>query len=456
MMKKLLQIDTCLGVGSTGRITESIARLALSQGWNSYIVHGARYVKRPSCMTDIQTVSIVGEYKHYLSGLLFDNHGLASSSATRKAIEQIEQIKPDVIQLHCIHGYYLNYKLLFEYLRTTNIPVVWTFHDCWAFTGHCAYFDQVECNKWMTGCKAPCPAKRNYPKSILLDRSKRNYELKRSLFTSIEKRLTVVPVSFWLETFVKQSFLKNASIKTIHNGINLEVFKPMVSDQLRVRLGIGSKKVILGVALPWVPRKGMKDMLELAGRLPGNEYQIILVGLDDKQMETVPMNVIGVKRTNSTEELAEYYSMASVFVNPTYEDNFPTTNLEALACGTPVITYNTGGSPEAIDEETGMVVEQGDVTGLCEAVKVMCKAVNETNIRKKCAERAIKLYDSNKAYNQYLELYNNLLNVGKNTDIQTVWGGVILWLKVSDEWLKGKDCCHLINSAWSRERRVAA
>lgn len=410
MTKRLLQIDTCLGAGSTGRITASIAQLAQTQDWECFIVHGARYVKRPSCMVDIQSVSTMGEYIHYAEGLLLDNHGLASTRETKRAVERIKQIKPDIIQLHCIHGYYLNYRVLFEYLKSTNIPIVWTFHDCWAFTGHCAYFDKAGCDKWLTGCEAPCPCKGDYPKSIFLDMSRRNYELKRELFTSIEKRLTIVPVSYWLESFVKKSFLKNARVQTIHNGINLETFKPVSTDELRNRHGLNGKHVLLGVAMPWTPRKGLGDMLKLAELLPKDKFAMILVGLDDKQMQGLPDNVIGMKRTNNANELAAYYSLASVFVNPTYEDNFPTTNLESLACGTPVITYNTGGSPEAIDEKTGRIVEQGDVDGLKAAVVDLTNRIETTSIRRECTERAEQNYDANYAFKSYIELYNKIID----------------------------------------------
>ena len=439
MSKKLLQIDTCLGVGSTGRITESIAQLAQSQGWDCYIIHGARYVKRPSCMKDIQTVSKMGEYLHYAEGLVFDNHGLASRTATRCVVERIKEIRPDIIHLHCIHGYYLNYKYLFEYLNTTNIPVVWTFHDCWAFTGHCAYFDSINCEKWKTGCNA-CELKGTYPKSILLDRSKRNYELKRSLFTAREGLTTIVPVSFWLEGLVKRSFLKNIRVKTIHNGTNVEIFTPMNTGELRKKLNIGERKIILGVALPWVERKGLPDMLKLAELLPHEEYQIILVGLNQKQVDELPHNVIGVMRTNNAKELAEYYSMATAFVNPTYEDNFPTTNIEALACGTPVVTYRTGGSPEAADERTGRVVDQGDIVGLRDAI---LELGNIENVREKCRERAVSLYDANTAFNEYVALYEELLTEHP--------GGAIYELIVYS--LRFRESCY---AATFTERRLAA
>ena len=408
--KRLLQIDTCLGVGSTGRITESIAQLAQRIGWECYIIHGARYVKRPSCMKDIQTVSKLGEYIHYAEGLLFDNHGLASRVATRRVVEQIKEIRPDVIQMHCIHGYYLNYKILFEYFQTIDTPIVWTFHDCWAFTGHCAYFDSINCQKWKTGCNN-CKLKGTYPSAKLFDHSKRNYELKRRLFISVGKQTVIVPVSYWLEDLVKQSFLKNIKVNTIHNGTNTKVFKPAIESKIGEKLGIGNKKVILGVALPWVTRKGLPDMLKLAHLLSNDEYQVVLVGLDAKQIKMLPDHVIGIIRTNSAQELAEYYSLATVFVNPTYEDNFPTTNIEALACGTPVITYKTGGSPEAVTPETGWVVEQGNVDGIASIIKgfALKKESDIKAQRLACRERAEHEFDKNKCFEKYLQLYESLL-----------------------------------------------
>lgn len=408
-MKKLLQIDTCLGVGSTGRITESIARLAQGQGWECYIIHGARYVKRPSCMTDIQSVSVLGEYAHFLGSLLFDNHGLDSACETKRVVEQIKQIKPDIIHLHCIHGYYINYKVLFEYLRTTSIPVVWTFHDCWAFTGHCAYFDSVGCEKWKVEC-GDCELKKTYPKSLVLDRSRHNYQLKKELFTSIGNQTRIVTVSNWLEGLVEESFLNGIKLQTIHNGIDLEVFKPRQTDVLKQQLKIDDKSVILGVAMPWSRRKGLEDMLKLATLLPRDRFQIVLIGLDDTQIQGLPNNVIGLKRTDSAETLAEFYSLAEVFVNPTYEDNFPTVNLEALACGTPVITYKTGGSPEAVDDSTGWVVEQGRIDEVARIVENL-SAIEKQELelqRRACRLRAEKEFDKDKAFKSYLDLYTSL------------------------------------------------
>jgi len=409
-MKKLLQIDSCLGVGSTGRITESIAKLAQLHGWDCYIIHGARYVKRPSSMTDFQSVSVIGEYLHYAEGLLFDNHGLSSRIATRRIVDIIKKIQPDLIHLHCIHGYYLNYKVLFEYFQTLNVPIVWTFHDCWAFTGHCAYFDSINCKKWQFGCNK-CELKKTYPTSLVFDHSKRNFELKRKLFKAIEERTIIVPVSHWLESLVKQSFLNNCRIKTIHNGTNIDVFCPSSSEKIKRELDIGSKKVVLGVALPWSERKGMPDMLRLADVLPKEEFQVVLVGLDNNQIKALPNYVKGVRRTNSAEELAEYYSLATIFVNPTYEDNFPTTNIEALACGTPVITYKTGGSPEAVSSETGWVVDQGDICSVASIIKeIAVKPDSEIKkLRTACRLRAVQLFNKDNCFEKYIELYEKLI-----------------------------------------------
>lgn len=400
MSKKLLQIDSCLVTGSTGRITESVAQLAQSRGWECYIVHGGRYVKRPSCMKDIQSVSPAGEYLHYAESLLFDNHGLASRRATRKVVEQIKQIKPDVVQLHCVHGYYLNYKLLFEYLNSTNIPVVWTFHDCWAFTGHCAHFVTGGCEKWKTGC-FDCPLKGDYPKS-LVDCSKRNYELKKQLFGA-NKNMLIVPASEWMADFVKQSFLKDKDILVIKNGVDLTVFKAGIPK-------VGKKR-ILGVSGVWNKDKGLYDFHRLRNLLDRNEYEIVLVGLSKEQVKELPSGIVGIEHTESVQELADLYASATVFVNPTYADTFPTVNLEALACGTPVITYKTGGSPEAVTPETGWVVEQGNVEEIASIIKeYSLKEEGAVMVqRKACRERAEQEFDKNKCFEKYINIYNALI-----------------------------------------------
>jgi glycosyltransferase involved in cell wall biosynthesis len=402
-MPTLLQIDSCLGVGSTGRITESIGALATARGWECHIAHGARYVGS-SRMHSIPVVTKWGEYRHALRSMLLDAHGLGSVCETKKLIKQIEQIKPDVIHLHCIHGYYLNYKVLFEYLNKTDIPVVWTFHDCWAFTGHCAYFDSIDCRKWQTGC-SDCLLKKDYPASLISDRSTYNFNLKNSLFAKKEN-LVVVPVSYWLEELTRLSFFQNNEITTIHNGIDLNIFTPCNDPLIIDEAYLVDRTIILGVAAPWDKRKGLQDFIKLRSVLD-DSYVIVLVGLSDEQIENLPNGVIGVKRTNSAKELAAIYSRADVFVNPTYSDNFPTTNIEALACGTPVITYKTGGSPEAVDEKTGIVVSRGDLEGLVEAIERM--KFNPFS-SEDCRKRAVELFNKDERFMDYIRLYEKLLN----------------------------------------------
>lgn len=401
MGKKLLQIDSCLNMLSTGRITESIGRLAIGRGWDCYIVHGARYARQGSCMKTIPSVSKTGEYIHFAESLLFDNHGLASRAATRRVVEKIKEIKPDVVQLHCVHGYYLNYKILFEYLNTTNIPVVWTFHDCWAFTGHCAHFVTAGCEKWKTGCY-DCPLKGDYPKS-LVDRSKRNYALKKELFSN-NNNLHIVPVSDWMAGFVCHSFLKDKEVKVIKNGVDLNVFKPTPREKKE-------KIRILGVSGIWNKDKGLYDFYRLRELLDYSKYEIILVGLSEDQAKELPEGIVGIERTNSVDELVKLYSSSDVFVNPTYADTFPTVNLESLACGTPVVTYKTGGSPEAITPETGWVVEQGDIEGIAAIVKSLEQRTEREIIaqRKACRDRAEQEFDKNKCFEEYLHIYGSLL-----------------------------------------------
>lgn len=397
-MPKLLQIDSCLGVGSTGRITESIGALAMERGWDCYIAHGSRYAGSTK-MHSIPVVTKVGEHRHALRSLLFDAHGLGSVCETKRLIRKIEQIKPDIIHLHCVHGYYLNYKVLFEYLNSTDIPVVWTFHDCWAFTGHCALFYNAGCLKWKDEC-GNCPLLNDYPRAFM-DNSKRNYKLKKKLFEK-NHNLHIVSVSEWLSSLVKESFLKGKDNMVINNGIDINMFSPSPSSE--------EKPYILGVASSWNQSKGLFDFYKIREKLSEEEYDIIIVGLTKEQIQNLPRGIKGMSRTESVSALAELYSGAFVFVNPTYADSFPTVNIEALACGTPVITYRTGGSPEIIDESTGIVVEQGDIDALVRAIRHL---KDEHIASESCRLRAVSRYDKKERFMDYIRLYEKLLNKKK-------------------------------------------
>jgi glycosyltransferase involved in cell wall biosynthesis len=403
MIKKILQINSVINSGSTGRIAEEIGQTAIAAGWMSFIAYGRN--DRPSQSELIKIGNDWDIKMHGFQTRLFDRHGLGSKSATKELIGKIKEISPDIIHLHNIHGYYLNIEILFKYLRNTNIPVVWTFHDCWPITGHCSHFTFVGCEKWKEKC-FDCPQKTSYPASWFVDRSEKNFHLKKELFTSLPN-LTLVPVSNWLSEILKESFLQGYPIKLIHNGINTNLFKPSSSRAFRSKHDLENKFLLLGVASVWSPRKGLKDFIELSKHL-NCDYKIVLVGLSREQIEQLPDNIQGIERTESVEELAGLYATSDVYVNPTYEDNFPTTNLESLACGTPVITYKTGGSPEAIDELTGIVVEQGNIGKLIDAIDKV-KDIGKQSYSEACVNRAHRLYKKEDRYQEYIELYDSLL-----------------------------------------------
>lgn len=389
---KVVQINT-FPYKATGSIMMSIHDRLQELGHDSYVVWG-----RGRDAKNEQEIVIKNDLETKLHGIytrLTDKTGFASNMSTRKLLQKLDEIKPDIIHLHNIHGYYLNIELLFEYIKSHNIRIIWTLHDCWPFTGHCAYFDKVGCDRWKTGCY-DCPQKHTYPASKFLDNSKWNWERKKELFTGVN--IVFVTPSEWLKKLVKQSFFKTYPVYVIHNGIDRNVFKPK-KNNIRDQYDIGSKKIILGVASEWTERKGLKDFIELAEVLPTNEYQIILVGVNKKQKNKLGTKIMGIQRTSSKEELVEFYSCADFFVNPTYEDNFPTTNIEAMACGTPVITYDTGGSPETIKEGQGYVVQPGNVEGLAEII--MRK-------RTEIPTGEIDIYDKKSMLIQYLNLYDNL------------------------------------------------
>jgi len=402
-MKKLLQINSVVNSGSTGRIAEEIAHTAIASGWESYIAFGRN--ERYSESNLIRIGNDLGIKMHGLQTRLFDRHGLGSVKSTKLFIQQVDKIKPDIIHLHNIHGYYINIEILFNYLSKVDVPVVWTLHDCWSITGHCTHFSYVGCEKWRTKCYS-CPQKNEYPASLFIDRSEKNYILKNELFNSLSN-LTLVPVSQWLSDILKDSFLQKYPSSVINNGINTSVFKPSGNNEFRERYGLQNKFILLGVASIWSQRKGLEDFIELSKTL-GADYQIILVGLTRKQKDQLPVEILGIERTESVEELAELYASSDVYINTTYEDTFPTTNLESLACGTPVITYNTGGSPESIDESTGIVVEQGNISKLVEAIRVI-KDNGKQYYSDACVNRVNRLYKKEDRYKEYIDLYESLI-----------------------------------------------
>lgn len=394
---KIAQINTVCGNGSVGRITVDIYHALKKSGHEGKIYYGRRNAPEGVNAERFGTNPDMGV--HVLHTFFEGTHGFNSGGQTRRLIQSLKEYDPDLIHLHNIHGFYLDVEKLFAYLKACKKPVVWTLHDCWAFTGHCAYFDYVQCERWKTGCDR-CPQHRNtYPYALLRDASKKNYERKRAAFQGVQG-LTIVTPSRWLETLVKESFLQKYPVRVIPNGIDLERFAPQ-PEKPRER------HLILGVANVWDRRKGLEYLKELSKRLDSEKYEVAVVGVSGKQIKKLPEGMIGIEHTRNVEELARLYSRASVYVNPTLEDNFPSTNLEALACGTPVVTFATGGSAESLDETCGRIVTKKDMEGLYKAVTELCE--KSEAMRAACRKRAL---DFNKydRFGEYLKLYEESID----------------------------------------------
>lgn len=400
---KLLQINVAANWGSHGRIAEEIGLEAMAQGWESYIAYG-RYAN-PSQSQLVKVGDLFDHCLHGAQSLLLDRHGLGSCWSTKKLIKEIEQIHPDLIHLHNIHGFYLNYPILFRYLATLDIPVVWTLHDCWAFTGHCAWPIHGHCDRFQEQC-CHCPLQsKGYPKSFLLDRSRSNFKRKQRYFRSL-KDLHLVTVSRWLESQVRLSFMQDMDIRTIYNGLDTEVFRPTGIQPVSVTDG---HPLVLGVCNAWYDWKGLDDIAQLRELLP-DDYEIMVVGVNEDQMHRLPEGITCIRRTDSVNQLAEIYSQADVFVNPSKVESFGMTTAEALACGTPAIVYDTSACPEVVDNNTGRVVPLGDVRALSKAIVDLCSQPGRKEMRKACRERAISLFDRKDRYKEYLHLYDSLLN----------------------------------------------
>lgn len=407
-MKTLLQINPVVRTStSTGRIMREIGCLALQKGWDSYVAYGrGRDGIAHLPLLSIPVGGTLSTMWHGLQTRLFDRHGLASTRATRKLVRTIEHIKPSVIHIHNIHGYFLNYRVLFDYLSKSGIPVVWTVHDCWLFTGHCYYYSFIGCDKWQSGC-VHCPQKKAFPASWIFDRSARNYADKRAAFTSMPKdKFVIVPVSDWMKGEMQSSFLSGYPLRVIHNGVDISVFSPCDTTAVERKYGLEGKRVYLGVASIWSKEKGLDDFIRMAAMLDSDE-RIVLVGVNLSQMRLLPEQIIGIFRTENVKELAALYSLAGAFVNPTWQDNYPTVNLEAIACGTPVATYRTGGSVEAVTEMTGCIVEQGDVEALLHEARSLCARGKDFN-RPVCREYALKHFNKDDRYSDYFDLYKSL------------------------------------------------
>lgn len=341
---KVLMINSVCGIGSTGRICTDIAQELEKQGHEVKIAYGRdAYVPEQFRKYAVRIGSDFDVRMHGVKARLRDASGFGSKKATIKFISWVKEYNPDVIHLHNIHGYYINVEILFDYLKKCEKRIIWTLHDCWSFTGHCSYFEAVSCEKWQKGC-SNCPQKEEYPKSKI-DRSYKNWLKKKLLFSNVPNMHLVTP-SEWLKRKVESSFLQEYPIRVIHNGIDLEYFKERNADYLKKKYDLSDKYVILGVASVWDKRKGLDTFIKLSKIIDDN-YRIVIIGATQKQQKEFNKKIVSIDKTNDINGLVDWYNAADVFVNPTIEDNYPTTNLEAIACGTPVITFDTGGSPES-------------------------------------------------------------------------------------------------------------
>lgn len=399
---KILQINSVCGVGSTGRIATDLYKVLEEQGHECKIAYGRGTA--PEGIDSIKIGSNLDNYTHVFKTRVFDKHGFGSVNATKKFIEEVKEYDPDIIHLHNIHGYYINIELLFNYLKESNKPVVWTLHDCWAFTGHCSHFDYVGCDKWKSGCNN-CIQKEEYPSSYIIDNSKINYERKKALFTSIEN-MTIVAPSRWLSNLVNKSFLGIYKVNVVNNGIDLEKFKPIKSN-FKEKYNLQNKCVILGVASTWTEKKGLSYFNEIESQLD-DSYKVVMVGVSKKQERLLDKNIICINATDSQIELAEIYTASDIFVNTTLEEVMGLVNVEAMACGTPVITFDTGGSPECVEGLEFSVVKKQDINQLIDRIKQIY-GMNQGELSVLCRNKVCDKYDKNIKFKEYIDIYCSLL-----------------------------------------------
>lgn len=404
----IFQINTVYNSGSTGRIVADLKHMLERNGNICYVAYG-----RGNCNEE-NTCRISNKrdlYMHALLTRITDKTGFYSVYATKKLIRKIKDTNPDIIHLHNIHGYYLHVGYLFRFLQDYGKPVVWTLHDCWSYTGHCVHYVQYDgyrmCDKWKSKCRK-CERSAEYPKSWK-DNSTWNYIHKRQYFTQIEK-MDIVTVSRWLDQQVSESFLRKYSTHVIYNGVDLQKFKIKKNIDLKQKNDIGNKKVVLGVANVWTEAKGLNDFVELSKILNKNEYQIVLIGVSEKQMNRLPQEILGLPRTDNIEDLVDWYNIAEVYFNASKAETFGMTVIEALACGTPVVTYDVCAMKEILTDNCGFVIEEDKGMNAIAQCIVKC---NKQRMEKNCIERS-KLFEKNLQYEKYMELYRKILTEVEN------------------------------------------
>lgn len=393
---KVLMINVVCGIRSTGRICTDLATVLEGQGHEVKIAYGRENIPEQFQKFAIRIGTNLDVQLHGIRTRLLDQCGFGSKRVTKRFVEWLNTYDPDIIHIHNLHGYYINIEILFDYLKRSRKKIIWTLHDCWAFTGHCSHFSNIKCEQWMNGCYQ-CPQKKDYPATLFVDNSKRNWELKKQLFTGVSN-LSIVTPSEWLKGLVEKSFLKEYDVMAIPNGVDLSIFKPTPSD-FREKYGLTNKKIILGVATAWSERKGLKEFIELS-KILDNDFKVVLVGMDKNQIRKLPATILGLAKTASVKELAEIYTAADVFINAGREETMGMTTVEAMACGTPVVVSNLTAVPEVVNNEGGIIVNELTVTEIADAIYSVVEGHYNPILN-------ATLFEKYKQYALYVKLYEN-------------------------------------------------
>ncbi|UOW67240.1 glycosyltransferase [Paraclostridium bifermentans] len=401
---KIVAINS-VNYGSTGNTMFDIAKYCRENNFEYYTYSGSspKYEKKDHILFG-------NKYERYINTkiTLFTGYDCAAlSSGTNKLISDLKLIRPDIIHLHNLHGSYINYVKLFKYIKDSNIKVVWTLHDCWSFTGKCPHFTAIECYKWKDKC-FDCKQLDIYPRSMV-DLTSTMYKVKKDTFANLDN-ISIVVVSNWLKKICKESFLNKHNTYVIENGINLDKFKASNNTALKEKYNIKDKFIILGVASPWTERKGINDFIKLSQILDSNYYKIVLIGMSKEQIrEFSKYNILGLEKTDSVEELIEWYSLSDVLFNPSIEETFGLVTVEAMACGTPVIVYNSTASPELIENTLGYCIEPHDICRVKEAIHEI-KSKGKKYYSYDMVSKVNKYYSKQKQLEKYKQLYENLMN----------------------------------------------
>ena len=400
---KVLMINSVCGFGSTGSICVDIATVLEKQGHECYIAYGQGIT---TYKNSFKIGTVLENHLHNVGSRVTGKQGYFTKSGTHKLIAYIKSINPDVIHLHNLHGNYLNLKILFDYLIRVQKPVVWTLHDCWAFTGKCAHYTDVQCYKWQTHC-GNCPQVEKYPPSLFLDQSEALFSDKKEWFTAIQN-MTIIPVSHWLAGEVNKSFLRNYDIKPIYNWVNHEVFKPTI-ENIRSKYGIADNKfIVLGVSAGWSASDNkLKDFIALS-KMVADDIQIVLVGKASNEKD-IPSSIIHIPYVHGANELAKIYSTAAVYVHLSTEDTFGKVIAEAMSAGTPAIVYNATACPEIVGNNCGYVVEKRNVKQIMEAIQKI-KENTKAYYSKKCRTRVVENFDYVTNINETITIYKSNIN----------------------------------------------